>query len=79
MSPSQIDAIILSQAKPLLKKVAMIVSKSADECERQGHPVAYEEVAARIEALVAAGQLEAVGNLSNWRRSEVRLPSERQP
>ena len=74
MSPSQIDAIILSHAKPLLKKVAAIIGKVANECERQGTPVTYEEIAGRIEALVKAGQLEAAGDLSNWRRSDVRLP-----
>ena len=34
----------------------------------------YELIAQEIASLVADGELEAVGDISQWRYSEVRLP-----
>jgi len=43
------------------------------ECEAKGIVTTYEEIAVSIIALCKEGQLESVGDLSNWRHSEVRL------
>jgi hypothetical protein len=51
----------------------MIISRTAKECERRAVVATYEDIAVRIKALVAAEKLEAVGDLPNWRHSEVRI------
>src|ERR1700680_4042797 len=56
------------------RKVAMIMSQVVDECRRRGGCADLHDVAERICALVEDGQLEAQGDLSTWRHSEVRLP-----
>ena len=52
----------------------MIVSQVLGECGRLGINIDEHGVAERICALVEGGQLEAQGNLSRWRYSEVKLP-----
>jgi hypothetical protein len=42
-----------------------VVSDHEDDLKTLGH---------RIEALVASGELEARGDVTNWRHSEVRKP-----
>jgi hypothetical protein len=58
MSPEEQDKFILALAQPQWRKVSFIVAA----------------VGATMVALVKAGKLEAQGDLSEWRRSEVRLP-----
>ena len=72
----RIDAIVLSRAQPNWRKVAMIISKVTRRAGRDDEDIA-NAVAARIVALVAAGRLEAQGDLSEWRFSEVRLPKQK--
>ena len=52
----------------------MIMSQVLHECRRRGVDVDEDSVAERICALVEDGQLEAQGDLSRWRHSEVKLP-----
>ena len=74
-SANDIDHVVLSLAKDRWRKVAMIIAQSeallGEMTERDCNVVAE-----RIEALVAAGKLEAQGNLKRWRWSEVRLPAD---
>jgi hypothetical protein len=70
-----IDDIILSLSQPEWKKVAMIIAKAVDECERRAITATHNEIASRIQMLVSARRLEAQGDLSNWRHSEIRLPA----
>jgi hypothetical protein len=53
----------------------MIMSQVVDACSRRGDDAEVHDVAERIRALVEDGQLEAQGDLSKWRHSEVRLPT----
>jgi hypothetical protein len=71
---SFLDEIILGMCSPRLQKVAMIVAKSLDECEARSLLVTSQEIWGRIAFLVDSGRLEAFGDISNWRSSEVRLP-----
>jgi hypothetical protein len=74
LSHQNVDDLVLSFAKVQWRKVAMIISKVLDECGRLGINIDEHGVAERVCALVDDGQLEAQGNLSQWRHSEVRLP-----
>jgi hypothetical protein len=70
-----IDRLILSFVETRWLKVARIVSDVCMAPEKQGGTFNEDEVGARVEALVAAGQLESQGDLKRWRYSEVRLPA----
>jgi len=70
----RVDALILSFAQAQWRKVAMIISQVLWECRRLGMNVDEHDVARRICALVEDGRLEAQGNLSRWRHSEVKRP-----
>ncbi len=74
MDTGEIDKLILSVAAFRWQKVAMLIVRATDlkglipaEAEN-----AFEFVAERIQALVHAGLLEARGDVSQWRHSEVR-------
>ena len=64
------DDLIFSEACDRWLKVARIVGRVSDRAPNGPH---FEKVAARIQALVKEGKLEAKGNLSRWLYSEVRL------
>lgn len=65
-----LDALILTCAIERLQKVAKIVAQVAD---RAGAGISFDSIAARIQTLVEEGKLEAKGDLSRWRYSEVRV------
>jgi hypothetical protein len=65
----QIGASILAIVENRWRKVAFIIASVLRDL---GDRVAAEDVAQRIQALVAKGQLERQGDLILWRRSEVR-------
>ena len=67
--------LVLSAAKTNWLKVAMIIGRVNRECEASHIAVGYEEIAACIKCLCEAGRLESVGDITNWRHSEVRLPA----
>ena len=71
---SEIDDAILAIAHGNWRKVAMIVATVVHGRDEKAEADEYELVAERIVALVKAGKLEAQGDLSDWRHSEVRLP-----
>ena len=66
-----LDALILSSASERWQKVARIIAVVS---ERVGDGTNFDAIAARIRALVGDGELQAEGDLSRWRYSEVRLP-----
>lgn len=66
-----LDALILSCASERWQKVAKIIAVAS---ERAGDGTNFDTTAARIRALVDDGKLQAEGDLSRWRYSEVRLP-----
>jgi hypothetical protein len=66
----QIDAGILAVAQNRWRKVALIIASVLRDMDDS---VSAEEVANRIQVLVANGQLVSQGDLARWRHSEVRL------
>ena|SRR5579884_857020 len=74
-SIEEIDTLLLSQATDRWRKVAMVVglAMSALEDRHPGIPDTY--YAQRVKLLIERGKLEAQGNLSSMRYSEVRLPT----
>ena len=72
-SAAEVDQAIMLAAKDRWLKVARIVAE-VGHSDAEGS-TEYAFIADRIAALVKAGELEAQGNLSNWRHSEVRLPA----
>ena len=77
MSNSKIDETILSvlPAGGHSKKVAMVIAAVAKALasDLPEGDESYQLIARRIEGLVRAGQLVALGNIKNWRFSEVPL------
>lgn len=69
-----VDDLILSHASCQWQKVAMVVAKTSKECDDKGIKTDYNEIALEIRTLVVSGRLDARGDLSDWRHSEVRLP-----
>jgi tetratricopeptide (TPR) repeat protein len=55
------------------RKTVAIIGKVAQKCEDRKMAVSYREIFDRLVHLVDSSALESFGNLSNWRRSEVRL------
>lgn len=72
------DDGLLAHCKPSWRKVAFIVGQSMLEAEKQGvHPPSEMVMAARIHALVNAGELEVQGeNVFAMRFCEIRLTPE---
>lgn len=65
------DDLIFSETREHWLKVARIVGRVSDRVPNGPH---FERIAARIQALVNEGKLEAKGDVTQWRFSEVRLP-----
>jgi hypothetical protein len=63
------DAMILSAASERWQKVARIIAVVSERAANGKH---FDAIATRIRALVDEGKLEAKGDLSRWRFSEVR-------
>ncbi len=64
------DDLIFSETCERWLKVARIIGRVSDRVPNGPH---FEDIAARIQALVNAGKLEAKGDLSRWLYSEIRL------
>ena len=64
-----LDAMILSAASERWQKVARIIALVS---QHAGDNIKLDAIAGRIEALVNHGTLEAKGDVSRWRHSEVR-------
>jgi hypothetical protein len=70
-----LDSAILRTARHDWQKLAMLVAKVQREWRQDNAEPEYELIAERVTSLVEEGRLESTGNLSDWRHSEVRLPS----
>jgi hypothetical protein len=78
-SEAKLDQTILSVSLASWQKVAMILGKSFRQLEDEGVRTRFEDLAARLEALVSVGRLESQGDLSEWRHSEVRIAAATSP
>lgn len=82
VDPATVDEAIFAMLAGIpghWRKVAAVVAGVSDVLENvlpEG-AAGSQIVAARVEALVAQGQLLAQGNMQNWRFSEVRRPDSR--
>ncbi len=74
-----VDGLVLWFAKPGWLKVARIIAEVLREAERNGVETSADAVADSIRLMVDQGRLEAQGNLSKWRYSEVKLPDADMP
>jgi hypothetical protein len=74
-SDAPLDDLILAVVKPNWQKVAMVLGKVRRLSGSRGLEISYDAFAARIIALCVEGRLESQGNVSKWRRGEVRLPA----
>lgn len=76
MTDSEIDNAVMASVGPRWDKVAMVVTLAAKKL--YGNPRVgddeYIPIGARIEVLVENGRLEAQGDITRWRFSEIRLP-----
>jgi hypothetical protein len=75
--PSKLDEIIFSFTREEWRKAAFVISKTLHYCEDNNVKAADEMIADRVRFLCKTGDLEAQGNLSDWRHSEVRLSKRR--
>jgi len=73
-SVEDLDRLVLTEATARWVKVARIVARVGQSEIDLDTDKGYQLIADRIVALVSAGELEAQGDLTNWRFSEVRLP-----
>ena len=73
VSEADLDALILHELAQNRRKVARVVGYAKEACDARSIPLSMDVIAARVRALVEAGTIEGVGNLSMWRHSEVRL------
>ena len=73
MNVRNVEEVILSAAGPSWTKVAMVLARVAKamggDFVEDGR---WETISTRIQELVKNGQLEARGDTTNWRGSEIR-------
>jgi hypothetical protein len=73
ITASDLDAIILAVLKYHWLKTARIISDAAARFQDRFESVDLEIIGARIQVLADEGRIEAQGDVSKWRHSEVRL------
>jgi len=71
----ELDKLILSLAKPRWQKTAMVIAKTLQQLGAGYSDEPAGKVAKKVEQLVGSKRLEAQGDLSRWRSSEIRLPA----
>jgi Protein of unknown function len=74
----ELDQLLLSFCEMRWLKVARVIGHTILTLEERGGNLprgTAEAIDARMAVLVGSGQLEAKGNIRNWRYSEVRLPA----
>lgn len=76
MTESEIDDAVMASVGLRWNKVAMIVILAAEKLYGKSAvgDEACRPIGARIEVLVENGRLEAQGDVTRWRFSEIRLP-----
>ncbi|APP74522.1 DUF3658 domain-containing protein [Xanthomonas vesicatoria] len=72
---SAIDAFITAAVDTQWQKVALLIARALTDEQLNLADVqdATDHIAQRIACLVRSGRLEAAGDVSDWRHSEVRL------
>jgi hypothetical protein len=73
MHSTDIDGHILDSCRDRWQKVAMVIVKARDSAGLHDTDHSEDAIVTRIDILAHAGKLDAVGNLKDWRHSEVRL------
>lgn len=71
------DEWLISSTVGQWRKAARVIAETMTIAQARGHIVGDLLLSARLQALAASGRLEAQGNLSKPRFSEVRLPAAR--
>jgi hypothetical protein len=72
-SDERMHQFVLAASRPRWLKVARIIAEVLKECERKDLETSEDAIAWAIRALIANGKLEAQGDITKWRFSEVRL------
>ena len=75
VTDAELDARIIFFARTQYLKVARVLGDVLHECDSKGIEVSDDRLQARLDALIKAGKLESAGDVSNWRYSEVKLPT----
>ena len=72
----KVDNAILATTSNNWQKVAMVIAKvsviTVDDFTEDEDD--FELIAKRVEVLIGEGRLVGEGDVSNWRRSEIKLP-----
>jgi ribosomal protein S10 len=71
----EIDAAIISNISPHWQKVAMVAVKAIEQLQLASTEGLFDAVCRRIKVLADASQIEAQGNVTLPRHSEVRAKS----
>ena len=69
----EVREAILNACRQQYSKVAVVIGRASKQLGRNDDEI-YELVAQQIAKLVEDGHLQAAGDVSQWRHSEVRLP-----
>jgi len=69
----ELQKAILNNCRSNWRKQALVISLAHEQLSLPDGDESYDLLAHQVLKLVDDGKLEAVGNLSNWRGSEVRL------
>jgi hypothetical protein len=75
---TEIDRLLLSFCSGRWQKVAKIIGNTFQALEQHEIKIdndTADAIDSRLAVLVSSSQLEAQGNIKNWRYSEVRLPT----
>ena len=73
MDAQDVDGRILANCRLRWQKVAKVIYLAREQSGLPDDDASYDLVADRLNSLIESGKLEAVGNIDNRRRSEVRL------
>jgi hypothetical protein len=68
----ELDRLILAAVTDTWTKVAVFIARVVDAATAEGLNAPPQAIAARLYALVEAGNIEAKGNVRRWRAGEVR-------
>jgi len=69
---TDVDELIFATLERNWRKTAFIIGTCVQICEARSIPINAEIIGARIQALADDRRIEAQGNLSMWRHSEIR-------
>jgi len=75
MTNAELDERILANCDARFRKVARVIHGVMAGTDLEGKEWGGRAVTKRIRVLVRDWQLEAAGNIYNWRASEIRLPA----